>query len=1218
MNKVYSLKYSAAARGYIAVSELTRKCICKGIGKKNLIVLMLLSLLGFSGGSSGSIVSAEIDYQIFRDFAENKGIFKPGAQNLAIYYKSGELAGYLDKAPMPDFSSVNVRNAAGVATLVSPQYIASVKHNGGYKSVQFGNTYSNPDNNHFQYVLVDRNNHSSVDFHLPRLSKLVTEAEPSEINNATQAETMDISRFPVFYRLGSGTQYTQDIDGNRTYISGAYNYLTGGTVPVPFITHGGSTGIQIYMGGNINNHGLMASFGQAGDSGSPLFGWDSEKNKWVLVAVYSAIGGGTNPIWKLVPTTFVDQIMSENNDPDVIFDTVSGGSLVWTFDEASGTGALVQGEQQFDMHGQNGTDLNAGKNLTFYGKNGVIDLENDVAQGAGSLTFKDNYTVSSSTGSIWTGAGITVEKDATVTWQINGESGDALHKIGAGTLYVNASGNNEGALRVGDGTVILDQQPDADGNKQAFSSVTITSGRPTVVLSDSFQVNPDNIYFGYRGGRLDVNGNDLTFSRIRNADSGAHIVNNSSSQSATLSVIGRGINNQNDYQTFQGFFGETDGERHNGELNLNYSPEAGTGILNLSGGANLNGNISVSNGGMLLLSGNPVLHAGNVFIEGDWNSTQFTLDAINVGSDSSLQVSEYTTLNGDIYAENGASVTFGYVDGETQRCMLNQDTGVTSCSNMIKDNVPEADKATVNVNSDVTLQKNAIMSIGNAVFNGTVTGNSGSALIMTDKAVWNVKNNSSLDSFSARGGLISFIDEDNSWSPKALTVDTMNARSLQIKLGVSASENTSDKLEILGQATGGHNTLDLSSVFDQMVLLTEDITLASAPSGTSHGYFSFTSLNRGFTVYTPDTQVVEQEGKVLWQLKHNSVLDAEIAEMPENNKSPGTDGNANGTAENEVTEGSSTEGSSNVSESTDVLVKGETLFKGEDNVALLKKARNMFTSRQFIVNDNIDRWQQVIDSSGSDSGFWAMTGYSHGGYDDFTLNQSGLDVGFKKVTDSGYWGATAEFYKGYSRATSYRDDYNLWGVNIFVGKSFSFGAFVDGSIGYKRLTEDFSIQGELNDLSGRTESHIAMLGGRVGYRWHSELLDMTFTPSVSIDAANLNGNKIRGKEQRYAELHSGSAVWLKTGVLAEKSFESAKMTAGLYRNFTLNDMPGMRLGDAWKVREYGAENDERYTATVGVEGKITENLRVQLKLNNSFDGYFKTDSEGVLGLNYVF
>ncbi|EPQ7464101.1 S6 family peptidase [Escherichia coli] len=1212
MNKVYSLKYSAVTRGYIAVSELARKCIKKGTRKKSLISLILMSSLGFSGSTCGSIVSAEIDYQIFRDFAENKGIFKPGTQNIAIYYKNGDVAGYLDKAPMPDFSSVNVRNAAGVATLVNPQYIASVRHNGGYQYVQFGNTYSNPDNNHFQYNIVDRNNHSSIDFHLPRINKLVTEVVPSEINDATQAETMNTSRFPVFYRVGSGTQYIQDKDGNRTQLSGAYNYLTGGTVPVPFFTHGGSTGLQIYMGGNINNHGLMASFGQAGDSGSPLFGWDAEKNRWVLVAVYSAIGGGTNPIWKLVPTTFVEQTMSEDTDPDVVFSTTSGKDLEWTFDEETGTGTLIQGEQVFNMHGQNGTDINAGKNLTFYGQDGVIDLKSDVTQGAGSLTFKDSYTVSSSTGNRWTGAGISVEKDATVTWQINGKSGDALHKIGAGTLYINAIGANEGALRVGDGTVILDQQADADGNKQAFSSVTITSGRPTVVLSDDSQVDPNNIYFGYRGGRLDINGNDLTFSRIRNADTGAHIVNNSKLKSATLTVSGAGINNQNDYQTFQGFLGETDSERHNGELNLNYSPEAGTGILNLSGGANINGDLKVSNGGMLLLSGNPVPHAGNVFVEGDWNSTQFTVNTVNIGTGSSLQVSEYTTLNGDIDAEDGASITLGYVDSETKRCILNQNTGVTSCSNMMKDNVPAEEDAKVNINANVTLQENARMSIGNAVFKGSVIGSAGSVLTMTDKATWNMKSSSLLDSFSARGGIISFMDGEASWSPKELTVETMNASNLKIKIGVSPSENTNDKVQILRQAKGGHNILDLTSVFEQTVTLTEDLTLASAPSGTSHGYFSFASLNRGFTVYNPDTQVVEKDDKVLWQLKHNSTLDTEITEIPRNNQSPPTEENTDG-AENDVIEGSD-----KVSGSTDVLTKGEALFKGEDNVELLQKARNMFASREFIINDNIDRWHQVIDSSGSDSGFWAMTGYSHGGYDSFTLNQSGLDVGFKKVADSEYWGAAAEFYKGYSRATSYRNDYTLWGINIFIGKSFSSGAFFDGSIGYKQLTEDFSIQGELNDLSGRTESHIATLGSRVGYRWHSDLLDMVFIPSVSIDAAYMDGNKIKGKEQRYAELHSGSAVWLKAGVLAEKSFESLKMTTGLYRNSALNDMPGITLGDAWKARKYNAKDNDRYTATVGVEGKITEKLRVQLKLNNSFDGYFKTDSEGILGLNYEF
>ncbi|EBB7505112.1 hypothetical protein FHE25_25530, partial [Salmonella enterica] len=40
----------------------------------------------------------------------------------------------------PDFSSVNAGSA--VATLISPQYIASVKHNGGYQGVSFGTASS--------------------------------------------------------------------------------------------------------------------------------------------------------------------------------------------------------------------------------------------------------------------------------------------------------------------------------------------------------------------------------------------------------------------------------------------------------------------------------------------------------------------------------------------------------------------------------------------------------------------------------------------------------------------------------------------------------------------------------------------------------------------------------------------------------------------------------------------------------------------------------------------------------------------------------------------------------------------------------------------------------------------------------------------------------------------------------------------------------------------
>ncbi|SUX56551.1 adhesin autotransporter [Citrobacter braakii] len=35
-------------------------------------------------------------------------------------------------------------------------------------------------------------------------------------------------RFPVFYRVGTGTQYVKDESGKLTKLSGAYSYKTGG------------------------------------------------------------------------------------------------------------------------------------------------------------------------------------------------------------------------------------------------------------------------------------------------------------------------------------------------------------------------------------------------------------------------------------------------------------------------------------------------------------------------------------------------------------------------------------------------------------------------------------------------------------------------------------------------------------------------------------------------------------------------------------------------------------------------------------------------------------------------------------------------------------------------------------------------------------------------------------------------------------------------------
>lgn len=284
MNRVYSLRYSAVARGFIAVSEFARKCAQKSSKKLMLISLLLVSGL-FSAESSAGTVNNELGYQLFRDFAENKGMFRPGATDIAIYNKQGELVGTLNNAAMPDFSAVNA--GSGMATLINPQYIASVKHNSGYTNVSFGDGEN-------QYNIVDRNEHGSLDFHAPRLDKLVTEVVPTEVTaqGAVAGAYLDKDRYPVFYRLGSGTQYIKDSDGQLTSIGGAYSWMTGGTVGSLSSYQNGqmittSSGLVFDYVAN----GAMPIYGDAGDSGSPLFAFDSILNKWVLVGVLTHHNG---------------------------------------------------------------------------------------------------------------------------------------------------------------------------------------------------------------------------------------------------------------------------------------------------------------------------------------------------------------------------------------------------------------------------------------------------------------------------------------------------------------------------------------------------------------------------------------------------------------------------------------------------------------------------------------------------------------------------------------------------------------------------------------------------------------------------------------------------------------------------------------------------------------------------------------------------------------
>ena len=684
-------------------------------------VALNLSPMAFAGQ-----VYSGVNYQYFRDFAENKGKFTPGAQNIEVVNKKGESIGtMMQNAPMIDFSVVS-RN--GVAALVGDQYIVSVAHNVGYSGVDFGMEGSNPDQHRFGYNIVKRNNYKNdsthpymTDYHNPRLTKFVTEAAPIEMVSNMQGNTYgDLGKYPMRVRIGSGRQVVRDAQDKDTEVSGAYHYRTAGNT----FMQGWANNGEVSLSGDVrypNQYGPLPISGSGGDSGSPMFIYDKTAGKWLLNGVLRSGHPyeGKENTYQIARKNYLDEIIAR--DLVTVFEPTAA-SYDWTTD-GNGSGTLIKdgrvaantplanyslassgSDEAFGYGGPNPymPALHHGKNIYFGNlENGTVTLKNNIDQGAGGLTFEGDFVVQPTTDETWKGAGVSVSEGSTVTWKIKNPAGDRLSKIGQGTLLVNGKGENLGDISVGDGLVVLNQQADEQNKKQAFNQLGIVSGRPTVKLESADQVNPNNIYFGFRGGRLDLNGNALTFNRIQNTDEGAQIVNHNKDKEANVTILGNAkIDNEKDINqskatAFNGWFGETNAVLHNGRLNIDYQPTHADSVFLLSGGANLNGNITQENG-TLVFSGRPTPHAynhqnrpavigrpqGEVVQDDDWLNRTFKADNFIINGGSAVVSRNVSEISGNWQLSKDAKATFGVTDKQANFICARSDwTGLTKCDN---------------------------------------------------------------------------------------------------------------------------------------------------------------------------------------------------------------------------------------------------------------------------------------------------------------------------------------------------------------------------------------------------------------------------------------------------------------------------------------------------------------------------------------------------------
>lgn len=543
--------------------------------------------------TEAALVRDDVDYQIFRDFAENKGKFSVGATNVLVKDKNNKDLGTAlpNGIPMIDFSVVDVDKR--IATLVNPQYVVGVKHvANGVSELHFGNLNGNMNNGNAKahrdvsseenrYYTVEKNEYPTKlngkavttedqaqkrreDYYMPRLDKFVTEVAPIEASTASSdAGTYnDQNKYPAFVRLGSGSQFiykkgdnyslilnNHEVGGNNLKLVGdAYTYGIAGT---PYKVNHENNGL-IGFGNSKEEHsdpkGILSqdpltNYAVLGDSGSPLFVYDREKGKWLFLGSYDFWAGYNKKSWQewnIYKSQFTKDVLNKDSAG-----SLTGSNTQYSWKATGNTSTITGGGGEplsvslfDDTKKTDGEKANNGKSITLKGS-GTLTLNNNIDQGAGGLFFEGDYEVKGTSDSTtWKGAGVSVAEGKEVVWKVHNPNSDRLAKIGKGTLIVEGKGENKGLLKVGDGTVILKQKADANNKVQAFSQVGIVSGRSTLVLNDDKQVDPNSIYFGFRGGRLDLNGNSLTFDHIRNIDDGARIVNHNTSKTSTVTITG--------------------------------------------------------------------------------------------------------------------------------------------------------------------------------------------------------------------------------------------------------------------------------------------------------------------------------------------------------------------------------------------------------------------------------------------------------------------------------------------------------------------------------------------------------------------------------------------------------------------------------------------------------------------------------------------------------
>lgn len=648
---------------------------------RNLLAALFLVCQPVSGG----VMSDCFNVQIYRDFAENKGIFSIDARDIAIYDKDGNSVGFLSR--MMNFDSVPDTHAGEGALVGGPGFFTTVAHEYYNTTVtftqRFGALPNTPFYDSYNSVLAknawDAENNFNYDFRVQRLSKIVTEAESTPY--LTDPEYLDNMVGKQVFQCGVGLQSMATGIQKQISVGGAYSFMTGGTAVIggQGMAPGNGEPLDVQKANTYPFYRFSYTLSRptednplprgidGGDSGSPFYVFNEKTDRWEYLAAGQS--GGSSGYGLFSQTRSGNQWASDYIDSFNRTVNVSedGGEVKWGVTDATGTGAIVQGENSTaytglasGLRGDTSTQgtratnnqLAACSNLIFDGSGGTIVLQGSVDTGAGSVTFNRDYVLSNGGNASYrlNTAGFVVSEGVTVTTQLTGMTGDEWRKIGEGVLIISGRGDNAADINVGgSGLLVLDREEGV-----AAHNVKLNGGGAVVRLQGEDQLS-GNFIFGHRGGVVDLYGHSMEVAEVTHLDEGAVFANFKEGSESQLVYKGTGR------QTYLGGFADSG----TGKLKVIYKGGTDAALTLHGTETNLrNGGFTVRSG-EVAMEGTRTVHAGNYvhdhfkwfftedsFNDDDWHYARAAMN-VTVESGGQFTLKHHALLEGDVRVENG-------------------------------------------------------------------------------------------------------------------------------------------------------------------------------------------------------------------------------------------------------------------------------------------------------------------------------------------------------------------------------------------------------------------------------------------------------------------------------------------------------------------------------------------------------------------------------------